>query len=130
MGYTHYWKFKEPLTAEQYGKFITGVEKIVETAVEAGIQIENDFGQDIFSFNGVGENAHETFGFAAGDEGFNFCKTAFKPYDAVVTASLIHIKSVLKDDITVTSDGNWVDWEGGTLLFEEVFGHAPEQMLG
>lgn len=125
MGYTHYWEFVEPLSQKQYGQLITGFEKIVETAIEGGIKIEHDFGQDSFVFNGVGQNAHESFGFAIGDEGFNFCKTAQKPYDAVVTASLIHAKIILRDGIVLSSDGSGKDWQSGQVLYETVFGVTP-----
>lgn len=40
------------------------------------------------------------------ERGFEFCKTARKPYDAVVGACLIAAKKHLGDDIIVSSDGS------------------------
>jgi hypothetical protein len=76
--------------------------------------------------NGVGENAHETFVFP-GYVGFNFCKTNAKPYDAVVTAALLVARDCFKaDELSISSDGAWSDWEEGRALYEKTFGHAAE----
>ena len=40
-------------------------------------------------------------------EGFSFCKTARKPYDVVVCATLIAIKHHLGDYVSVSSDGDF-----------------------
>jgi hypothetical protein len=130
MGYTHYWTFQNGLEQSAWDKFFEGALKIIETAKEAGIALDDDSAEKLIHFNGVGEGAHETFSITSEDVGFDFCKTAFKPYDAVVTAILIHAKYCFTDGITIKSDGNWIDWEGGTLLFEEVFGYEPAQVLG
>jgi hypothetical protein len=47
----------------------------------------------------------------------------------VVTASLIYAKTILGDDIKITSDGNWVDWQDGSILYEQVFGIEPLEVL-
>ena len=130
MGYTHYWTLENGLEQSDWNNFLEGARKVIETAKKAGIALEDNSAGAAIHVNGVGENAHETFAITSEDVGFDFCKTAFKPYDAVVTAILIHAKNVFKDGITIKSDGNWVDWEGGSLLFEEVFGYEPEQVIG
>ena len=76
---------------------------------------------------GVGQYEHETFIFAKTLDEFNFCKTAGKPYDMVVTASLIFAKKILGDALTIKSDGNWDDWDGGRLLYESTFDEIPTQ---
>jgi hypothetical protein len=130
MGYTHYWTLENGIEQEDWNKFLEGARKVIETAKEAGIALEDNSAGAAIHFNGVGADAHETFNITSEDVGFEFCKTAFKPYDAVVTAILIHAKDCFGSAIKVTSDGNWVDWEGGTLLYEEVFGIEPQQILG
>jgi hypothetical protein len=130
MGYTHYWTLQNGLEQSDWNTFLEGARKIIETAKEAGIQLADESEGSAIFLNGVGEGAHETFSITSEDVGYDFCKTGFKPYDAVVTAILIHAKNCFKDGITIKSDGNWVDWEGGSLLFEEVFGYEPEQILG
>lgn len=41
---------------------------------------------------------------------FNFCKTACKPYDLMVTACLILYKYYFRNDVQISSDGNEEDW--------------------
>jgi hypothetical protein len=132
MGYTHYWNIKEELTPAQFKEWSDGVKIIVDTAIEAGIQLGNGMGEDapeiaenLVAFNGVGNNGHETFGITLSDTGSDFCKTAEKPYDAVVTASLIHAKVIFGKSISVSSDGNWEDWQMGQVLYETAFGVTP-----
>lgn len=136
MGYTHYWELKDGITQETFAKWAEGVKAIVETAVDAGISLGNGHGVDepevsenLVCFNGTAENGHETFGIEYGDTEYNFCKTAQKPYDAVVTASLIYAKQIFGDDIKIKSDGSWEDWESGQLLYETVFDIQPESIL-
>jgi NOL1/NOP2/fmu family ribosome biogenesis protein len=136
MGYTHYWTIKEELTPAQFKEWTEGVKVIVETATEAGIALGNGLGFDapnndetLVAFNGVVEGGHETFSIRIGDEGFDFCKTAQKPYDAVVTASLIHAKKIFGDAIEISSDGSWLDWQSGQVLYETVFDIQPESVI-
>ena len=69
-------------------------------------------------FNGFKDLSHETFILTPAINGFNFCKTARKPYDVAVTALLIYIYSI-KSNIKITSDGNYEDWQAGAdLLFK------------
>lgn len=134
MGYTHYWTIKEELPREKFIEWAEGVKVIVETAVEAGIPLGNGLGEDkpeisdnVIVFNGVGAGGHESFGISIDDEGFDFCKTAAKPYDAVVTATLIHAKKIFGAAIEIKSDGEWAEWEGGQLLYETVFDVQPQE---
>jgi hypothetical protein len=53
---------------------------------------------------------------------FDFCKTARKPYDAVVTACLILLKQTYGDAVEVSSDGSWSEWQDGRDLYAKVFG--------
>jgi hypothetical protein len=130
MGYTHYWNFIEEPSKEKFVEFVEGVKQIVATAQEAGIDItDEEYGDDKIVFNGVGADAHETFFVSADGVDFNFCKTAQKPYDIAVTASLIHAKKVFGDNIKISSDGDWSDWEGGQLLYESVYDIQPESFL-
>ena len=126
MGYTHYWNFNEKPSQEKFTQFIEGVKQIVATAEEAGIAIgEQVYESGYFSFNGVADGAHESFyiELPVGDERYDdgFCKTGEKPYDTAVTASLILAKKIFGDNIKVSSDGDWTDWESGQLLYESVY---------
>jgi hypothetical protein len=136
MGYTHYWTIKEELTREKFIEWAEGVKEIVETAVEGGIALGNGLGDDapeladnLVVFNGAGNLGVETFGITIDDEGFDFCKTGGAPYDAAVTASLIHFKKIFGDAVEIKSDGNWDDWSDGRVLYETVFDIQPESVL-
>jgi hypothetical protein len=131
MGYTHYWKFKQEPTPEKFAEFVEGVKQITATADEAGIPIgEEQYESDYLEFNGVDGGAHEPFyiELPVGDEQ-SWCKTAEKPYDTAVTASLILAKKIFGEDIEIKSDGKWSDWQGGQLLYESVFNVQPENVL-
>jgi hypothetical protein len=126
MGYTHYWTLENGIEQSDWDKFLEGARLIIETAVDAGIPLEdNSEGASIY-FNGVGSGAHETFVITSEDTGFNFCKTAQKPYDTVATAILIHLKQSLGSKVVVTSDGEWEDWSDGRLLYETVYDQKIE----
>jgi len=129
MGYTHYWTIKEPIDSDAFDKLQKGIKEIVKTANEAGISISDESTDGTIAFNGAGRDAHETFFIQLGDTGFNFCKTAEKPYDAVVCASLILLKKELGAEVEVSSDGGWHRWQGGRLLYETVFDIQPESVL-
>lgn len=130
MGYTHYWKVTEKLSQEKFNEFSEGVKQLVATAQEAGVDIgDEEYSDSVIVFNGVAGGAHESFFFTIDGDEFNFCKTAEKPYDIAVTASLILAKKVFGDAITVTSDGSWANWESGQLLYESVFNVAPESVF-
>jgi hypothetical protein len=130
MGYTHYWNFIEEPSREKFIEFAEGVKQLVATAQEAGIEIaDEEYGDDKIVFNGVGANSHETFYVSADGVDFNFCKTAQKPYDTAVTASLILAKKIFGDNIKVSSDGDWTDWESGQLLYESVYNIQPVSVL-
>jgi len=134
MGYTHYWEFHQVPSAEKFAEFIEGVKHLTATAQEAGIDIGSEkYESNSLRFNGVGAGEHEDFfiPLPIGDERYDygFCKTARKPYDTAVTASLILAKKIFGEDIEIRSDGRWIDWEGGQLLFESVYDIQPESVL-
>lgn len=43
------------------------------------------------------------------DDGFNFCKTAQKPYDKLVVATLFHLGFLFPKDFNWSSDGNLIE---------------------
>ncbi len=57
---------------------------------------------------------------------FNFCKTAYKPYDIAVTAFLIITKHILKKEIWISSDGETQHWADGRILCQKVLGFGVE----
>jgi hypothetical protein len=134
MGYTHYWTQKKDFTQVQWARLSCDVRDILIEARKHGIQTGDyaggglpQFEADRIAFNGLGEEAHETFYIDRKRErpdeyrrkcgiktGWGFCKTARKPYDIVVTAVLIYLHTVWKFD--VSSDGDYPDWVAGHTL--------------
>ena len=87
-----------------------------------------------------GDCSHETFtierefdtsGFTQQERGkyFNFCKTAYKPYDLAVTACLVIAKHHLKTQIRVCSDGEPQHWQDAILLCQNVLGYGSDFTL-
>lgn len=94
------------------------------------------------------DGSHETFAWPAKAEvkewqraelfeegqAFDFCKTARKPYDAVVCALLIAAKDHYGASLRVSSDGTWggsgyehvrwVEWLAGRELYELALGRV------
>jgi hypothetical protein len=60
---------------------------------------------------------------------FAFCKTAYKPYDLVVTACLIVFKNYFKDNFIVSSDGNDSDWQEAKEICHKVLGISKLQRI-
>jgi hypothetical protein len=137
MGYTHY--FTGLRTDATFSKCI---QDIIDVAQEHGIRVRDGWGDGEaivtntrVALNGDTDNGldHETFSISDGSDGFNFCKTARKPYDSVVVAILIlAIVNEQPGWEEIQSDGTWGDWVdahggydtpiGGVALYEETFG--------
>jgi hypothetical protein len=126
MGYTHY--FSRSLTAsnnaEAYNKFRNGVEQLIAQATREGIEIADEQAHETFSFDAVcpEQKAYNT----QSPMYFDFCKTAEKPYDVVVTASLLLLKDCYGDAVDISSDGYWSEWLNGRELYKRVFGNDPK----
>ncbi len=60
---------------------------------------------------------------------FNFCKTAFRPYDLAVTAVLVIAKHRLGDAIQVSSDGEDAHWFDARLLCQMELGYGLEYIF-
>lgn len=147
MGYTHYnyRPRKNAGSAYMYGKLALDAKAICEHAYTIGIKLgdwsgENgtspQFTEGEFSLNGIDDMSHETFTWKAmptqvewrknEPEIFDFCKTAQKPYDAVVTAILIRAKEIYGSCVSISSDGDWSEWQDGRNLYEAVFGEVAQ----
>jgi len=133
MNYGHYWIINAPIPADKFAEFATGVKNLANIAKGEGLQLADEaYSTEVICFNGKGEDAHETFCFAATDTGFQFCKTARKPYDYLVTASLILAQVIFKSDITLMSDGSLfeVDWDEGKELWRKSIATREDDQFG
>ena len=119
MGYTHYWSFRGEVAPkdikdgkEKFTKAYELINKAYKKVTEMGIEIAGGDGNGkptitpyTISFNGKGEKSHETFFIRYDVDGWNFCKTARKPYDVLVCLSLLAFKEAFGDDFEYSSDG-------------------------
>jgi len=119
MGYTHYYAESEaPTEKEVITEFKVHYYEMVKT-VKASISTELDTEKELY-FNGVDDNAHETFCLSfSGGGSWQFCKTAKKPYDVLVVACL-----VLAEELGIisewSSDGEKEKHEKGRDLLRKV----------
>lgn len=60
---------------------------------------------------------------------FKFCKTAFRPYDIVVTAFLVIAKHYLDDKIEVSSEAKDVHWFDGKMLCQSILGYGLQYQI-
>lgn len=136
MGYTHYWSFNKPgkgrtLEVERaYQRAIKACTKIAQAYQAKATGDERLSGYTAFTsnyggikLNGKEDNMHEDFCMREHfrqNETWQFCKTARKPYDIVVTACLATMKFYLKDNFTVDSDGYKEEWDEGVKLARKV----------
>ena len=60
---------------------------------------------------------------------FEFCKTAYKPYDLAVIICLIIAKHHLKEEIIETSDGTLDNWKDGMLICQKILGYGLDFTL-
>jgi len=125
MGYTHYWTVKTELDRAEFGAFALDVKALARAAGACHVTIRGwngesstapEFNNAEISLNGYGEDSHESFIISQGDTGFQFCKTARKPYDLVVTAALCLFAARFGDAVEVSSDGTPGDWQNGLNL--------------
>ena len=130
MGYTHYWNLKVKGNQKNFNAAKKDISKLIKNQV---VILANGMGEEgskpeagkEVNFNGIEDESYETFSLPEkmptnDDDCFNFCKTAQKEYDFVVTASLIVLKHYLKNDVKVSSDGDKEDWTEGLALAEKV----------
>lgn len=112
-----------------------------------GINLKDNTSQDTW-FAGAqlsqrscgGDCSHETFYFPKVYEPadwekpenglfFECCKTAFKPYDLVITTCLIIIKYYLGNNIVVSTDGEDQHWFDAKLICQTELGYGMEYKI-
>ena len=125
MGYTHYWRTKTTSQAK-FGAAIKKANKVLE-ARKGLLAGPNGEGPLVIKkkqvcFNGQGDESHETCFIDNSGKEFDFCKTAQKPYDDVVTAVLAIFAHELGEDFQVSSDGDHEEWASGVKLASQVLG--------
>lgn len=123
MGYTHYWRNNGAIDKVEWEKAIADCDKIIaESAAAFELEVDSNESNVWFNGNAAKDLDHETFVVPRdpdGLEGFDFCKTAQKPYDAPVVACLARLAEA---GLRVSSDGDEADWEEGLALGAKILG--------
>ena len=60
---------------------------------------------------------------------FEFCKTAYKPYDLAVIICLIIAKHYLAEEILISSDGTLDNFRDGMLICQKILGYGLDFTL-
>ena len=152
MGYTHYWTFKRgdvtpAELAERFAEASADARKLynsLKTGPDAVKIVGWDrdkpksrpvFNADLVQFNGLGDDGHESFSLARVDAADgDFCKTARKPYDILVCATLLVFDHHFQPVFTAGTDGGYEDWEPAIQLVNKVLGmdglkNAPKNVI-
>ena len=108
MGYTNYWHQYNDFTDKEWKSILEEYDYIKEVCEDIIKDEGDDFDRDThIIFNGIGDDAHETFflskeakpfnfkkEYEGQDTSFYFCKTAMKPYDIAVWYMLTQIQRI------------------------------------
>ena len=126
MGYTRYYKVTGQIDPQKFEKYSEDCQIICDEITKqfgGGLadwegEGEPEFTTDEVRFNGIGDDAHETFALTKLSKGFGFTKTQRKPYDRHVLACLLLAKEYFGENIQVSSDGDNGDLEVESLILE------------
>lgn len=162
MGYTHYYDQKRSLTKAEWLAFAEVAGTITRYVQhELGIPLANGLGEpgtqpewntvdSYLSFNGLGDDSHESLYIQrkrettpqyTGDTNpsWSFCKTARKPYDIAVTAILAYLATCTRkidhdgpvlgtEAFAVSSDGDASEWLEGVDLVRQALPHLANMI--
>lgn len=122
MGYTHYFKQIKPVDIDTWQKIVADVRLLLDASPVTICNGSGDIGSpptvndDSIAFNGennANDDSHESFMLPRQYAEFNFCKTAHKPYDLLVVASLCVADYHAPGAYDIGSDGDNDDWQEG-----------------
>ena len=128
MGYTHYIKRIGDLSKKNRAKWIehtNGIIRLYNKTADASDMVVScgeetlTLSDDLVRVNGYAEKGHETLYISVnGVNSEDFCKTAMKPYDAVVVACYKLAENMFPC-VRFSSDGDSVDHIEGLKLLKE-----------
>lgn len=127
MGYTHYWNQTAVFNQRDWDhlkRFVGAVlAHLPEHSASAGGHYEDaplqvavlGSPEDRIWIEGFGRHEgvdldHESFVVEKDGSGFQFCKTARKPYDLVVATILLQAHLLQQEGFLVSTDGDFDDW--------------------
>lgn len=128
MGYTHYWTVTKTPDLPARQRLAADVAELID---RLGIDVAFEFDKpstrpvvsaDMIRFNGIGEAGHETFMLDWTDPRGDFCKTARKPYDLLVAATLLLARyyTAGQQAFSFSSDGESADFEEARRRIDQI----------
>jgi len=124
-GYTHTWTWKQKPDDAEVTRCIGDIQRLVLRRPDLVAVLEPKAPGEL-RLNGKGDFAQEELVFP-GRVGANAVWTERKPYDEVVTAALLVARDHFpREVLEIKSDGTWLQWQDGILLYTETFGHPPK----
>lgn len=125
-GYTHGWTWKQRPDPAELGRCVGDIQKMIVRRPDLVAVLEPKTPGEL-RLNGKGELAQEEMVFPGRLDAPNAVWTERKPYDEIVTAALLVARDHFGPEILeIRSDGTWLQWQDGILLYTETFGHAPK----
>ena len=127
MGYTHYWTQTRDFTTLEWAELAKGFFALIANRPPDLALCAEHLGEEPFFdmnepwFNGIGDEGHETFTLQRQRTGFDFCKTAQKPYDLMVCAMLLYVENKIPGVLEISSDGDEKDWHDAWKFLGETF---------
>lgn len=129
MGYTHNWGHGD-IQPDAWAALVADAKRIIRAA---GVRLAGPHGKGKpvlneaeIALNGVApDDWCESFMIFPGSVSFEFCKTASRPYDVVVTTILLRARLTIPG-FKVGSDGYWSEWQPARDLYARLFGDAPD----
>lgn len=131
MGYTHYFPQQRAFDDLEWRNITADAHKAMGFCLMDGIELAEDYDNPStlivdmgeIRFNGFGEEGHETFQVTRHhNRGFNFCKTARKPYDLAVCLVLLICNHRAPGVLSIGSDGDWdSEWVKAREIFQMLF---------
>lgn len=132
MGYSHYFPTRDAAAlAAVLPQLGADTRQIVAEAGKREILLAGPLGsgEPVITDTEIALNGDESVGgdyesFVIGTEvrGFNFCKTAHRPYDAAVVAILLRAHALAPGALDISSDGDDDEWRDGRELYRVTFG--------
>jgi len=128
LGYTQYFEAKKAFTTAEWTNITTAAKAIIASQPKGLICGGDGTGEPTVNTkeiclngNAIDDQGHETFHITKAKlPDFNFCKTARKPYDAVVTAILCIVEHFAPGKLDIGSDGCHAEWADGLALAKSV----------
>lgn len=108
MGYTHYYEFTKTEFSQDELQAIRQIVKNYSDIIQFEYNTKKPAAvrKNEIRFNGIGDDAHETFMVCPNED--DFCKTNHKPYDMPICECLLVLKH-FNPDAKIDSDSFWID---------------------